>query len=116
MAIIELYYDKECPFCNSFANFLTLKKSHTLKLFDAREMKGQMDDFKAKGFDINDGVIVRVDSKEIYQGAEGILFLKKLANKEVLFFDNWFFKKLIYPLIKTLRKIALFLKGKKIRI
>lgn len=116
MANIELYYDKNCPFCNSFANYLALKKAHTLKLFNAREAQKQIHYFKAKGFDINDGVIVRIDGREIYQGAKAILLLKKMAVRKIWFYDNWFFIKIIYPMIKILRKIILVLKRENIRI
>jgi len=50
---IELFYDKDCPFCNFYANYLKLKETHELILLNVRECKTQIDEFKTKGFDIN---------------------------------------------------------------
>lgn len=116
VANIELFYDKECPFCNSFANYLVLKETHTLKLFNAREARKEIEAFKVKGFDINDGFIIRIDKTKLYQGSEAILFLNKVAQKKVWFYDNWLFKSIVYPFVKALRKLILFIKRKKIHI
>mgnify|MGYP000558878913 CR=1 FL=1 len=34
---ITLYYDKQCPFCSKYANFLKLKENFEITLKDARE-------------------------------------------------------------------------------
>lgn len=111
---IELFYDKECPFCNSYAKYLKLKENHTLILFNARDSKKHLDFFRAKGFDINNGFIIRVDEKMIYQGADAIVFLNKLAKKRFYFPDNLFFRNIIYPFFKLLRKIVLFVLRKRV--
>lgn len=116
MLKIELYYDKECPFCNSYTNFLKLKDNCDLALFNARDAKSQIYTLKKQGFDINNGFIIKVDKKDIYQGSNAILFLNQLAEKKLFFYDNWFFKSLIYPFIKLLRKIILRIKKQDINI
>lgn len=113
---IELYYDKECPFCNSYANFLLIKEKHELVIFNAREYKSQIDEFKAQGFDINDGFIVRVDNINIYQGVDAIVFLNALTQKKIYFPDNYFFRNIVYPTIKYFRKFILLINGKKSNI
>lgn len=110
---IELYYDKQCPFCNSYANYIKLKKEHNLILINARESFKDIKLFRTKGFDINDGFIIKVDENEIYQGADAIIFLNELAKRKVYFPNNSFFKLYVYTFIKTLRKIVLFILGKK---
>ncbi|MGB0990816.1 MAG: hypothetical protein ACPGUI_08355 [Halarcobacter sp.] len=97
---IEIYYDKECPFCNSYANYIKIKEDNELKLFNVRESKKQVQIFKENG----------------YQGADAILFLNKVSEKKVLFLDNRFFKTYLYSFIKQLRKLILFLKKKNIDI
>lgn len=113
---IELFYDKECPFCNSYAKYLKLKENHTLILFNARDSKKYLDFFRAKGFDINDGFIIRVDEKSIYQGVDAIVLLNDLAQKKIYFPDNLFFRDIIYPIIKLFRMFILFISFKKIKL
>ncbi len=109
---IELFYDKECPFCNSYANYLKFKKSHELLFYNAREYSKEIAYFKTIGFDINNGYIIRVDQKSLYQGVDAMIFLNKLSQKRVFFYDNCFFRNVVYPFIKKLRIIILFLSKK----
>lgn len=111
---IELFYDKDCPFCNFYANYLKLKEKHELILFNVRECETQIDEFKTKGFDINDGYIIRVNDKNIYQGMDAIIFLNNLTEKKVYFPDNYFFRNIVYPLIKQFRKFILLIRGKSV--
>lgn len=113
---IEVYYDKECPFCNSYVNYIKLKENHDLILLNARERQEKLQIFKEKGFDINDGFIVSINDKKIYQGANAIVFLNKITQKRIYFQDNHFFKTYIYTIAKKLRKLILFLKGKELEI
>lgn len=109
---IELYYDKECPFCEFYSNYIKLKEAHQLILINARESFEQLNLFKTKGFDINNGFIIRVDENKIYQGSDAIIYLNKLAQKKVYFPDNYLFRNILYPFIKFLRKVVLFILGK----
>ncbi|WP_072682661.1 DCC1-like thiol-disulfide oxidoreductase family protein [Arcobacter sp. LA11] len=106
---IELFYDKECPFCNSYAQYIKIKENHNLILTNARDSINQLKDFKSLGFDINDGFIIKVDDKKLYQGVDAIVFLNKLSEKKVFFPDNFFFRTFVYSSIKTVRKIVLFI-------
>jgi predicted DCC family thiol-disulfide oxidoreductase YuxK len=113
---IDVYYDKECPFCNSYANFLKIKEKHELVLFNARDCKKQIDGFKKLEFDINNGFIISVDNINIYQGVDAIVFLNDVAQNKVFFPDNYFFRNIVYPILKYLRKIILLISGKSIDI
>lgn len=113
---IHLYYDKQCPFCNNYATFLNLKSKYHLKLFNAREHIKKINEFKKNGFDINDGFIVEINKTHIYQGADGIIFLNKIAENKIFFYDNFLFRKILYPLLKQFRKILLFIKKIPIKI
>jgi len=110
---IKLFYDKECPFCNSYANYVELKENHDLEILNARTELKSINELKVKGFDINDGFIIVVDEKNIYQGSDAIIFLNKISNKKIYFLDNLFFKKIIYPILKAIRKLTLKLLNKK---
>lgn len=113
---IQLYYDKDCPFCNYYSNYLKLKQEHKLILLNARDSDKEIDEFRVLGFDINNGFIIKLDDSTIYQGADAIIFLNDLAEKKIFFLDNHFFRNLVYPFIKQLRKILLFILGKKSKI
>lgn len=113
---IEVYYDKECPFCNYYANYLELKKEHELYLYNARKKNNKIEEFRQKGFDINDGFIINIDEKKLYQGSKAIIFLNKLSSKKFYFPNNFFFKKIIYPIIKSFRIFVLKLMGKETSI
>ena len=113
---IELFYDKECPFCNFYSNYLKLKEKHKLILLNAREYKEELSKLKTKGFDINNGFIIIIDNIDIYQGVDAIVFLNDLAKSRIFFPNNYFFRNIVYPVIKQLRKLILFIIGKEINI
>lgn len=113
---IEIFYDKDCPFCNSYANYIKIKEEHNLVLKNVREFKEEVESFKSRGININNGFVVRVDNKTLYQGVDAIVFLNKLANKGIYFPDNPFFRYVIYPIIKSFRKFLLYILGKDVNI
>ena len=110
---IDIYYDKECPFCKKYAQILSLKQKHEIKIFNARENLAKLKEFKSKGFDINEGVIICLEDK-ILQGSDAVIFLDKLdkPNKKSYLYDNWFFKKIGYKILKIFRVIVLKIFGK----
>jgi len=113
---IELYYDRECLFCNYYANYIKIKQKHDLKLFNARDYIDTINGFKKLGFDINNGFIIIINGEKIYQGVDAIIFLNKLAKKKKFLYDNYIFRNFIYPIIKQLRKVVLFIKNKNIKL
>lgn len=113
---IELFYDKDCPFCKSYANYIKLKKSHELVLFNARQELEKIEEFKTLGFDINNGFIIRVEKNKIYQGVYAIEFLNDLAENKIFFPNNYFFRNIIYPIIKQFRKFILIISKKRVKI
>ena len=113
---IELFYDKVCPFCRFYAHYIKLKETHELILFNARECKNQLQEFKSKGFDINDGYIIRVNDRNIYQGVDAIIFLNDLAQNKVYFPDNYFFRNIVYSILKQFRKLILLITGKNVNL
>ncbi len=108
---VNLYFDKECPFCNYYANYNLIRTNHNLKLYNAREYPQKIEFLKKKGFDVNDGIIIEIDGK-IFQGSDAIKQLNKLSNKEVKVLNTKFFSFLLYPLIKSFRKVVLFILNK----
>ncbi len=109
---IKLFYDKECPFCSSYANYIKLKENHELSILNARENSKDIKKLRNRGFDINDGFIIILGEGKIYQGAGAIIFLNKISSKKVYFPNNKFFKSFIYSFIRVIRKIVLKVLGR----
>ena len=114
---ITIYYDKECPFCNSYVGYLKLKDSYELILKNVREDKN----IDSK-FDINNGFIV--NSKDnFFQGSKALEFLNSVVNKDTFLgklhfffkYDN-LFSNFLYKILFILRKLILFLMQKKSKI
>lgn len=107
---IDIYYDKECPFCKKYAQLIKLRKKHNINLNNARQEKSKIIEFYNLGFNINQGVIVVCDDN-IYQGSDAVIFLDKL-DKSYSLYDNLIFKKVLYPLAKFSRFVLLKIFGK----
>lgn len=108
---IEIYYDKDCPFCKNYAQLIKLRKSNDITIVNARDNILDIKEFAKKGFDINNGVIVVADTL-IFQGSEAIIFLQKVTDGKLFLYDNILFKKVLYPIIKFIRRVLLIILGK----
>lgn len=118
---LTLYYDQECPFCKKYAAFLTLKEHYDLELKNAREYPSEIISL-CKEMDINEGLIVSVGGKCL-QGIDALRYLDSAITKKGLLsklHGIWNLKKpvgqFLYGCIKGLRKIVLFLMGRKSHI
>lgn len=112
---INIYFDKECIFCNYYAEYNLLKVKHNLFLHNARENPEKIRYFKKNGFDINEGIIIDIDGM-LFQGSNAIINLNNLSSKKIILLDNKLFIYLIYPIMKIFRKVVLFILGKKSNI
>jgi predicted DCC family thiol-disulfide oxidoreductase YuxK len=118
---LTLYYDKQCPFCSKYANFLKLKENFEITLKDARQ---NLDEIAliCKNLNINDGFIV-IYKNECFQGAKALEFLNSAVDKTTFLgklhflfrYDN-LFSNLLYKLFFIWRKIILFILGKNSKI
>ncbi len=79
---ITIYYDKECPFCNSYVGYLKLKDSYELILKNVREDKN----IDSK-FDINNGFIVNFKDN-FFQGSKALEFLNSVVKPLYSFTKN----------------------------
>jgi len=116
---VKVYYDKQCPFCREYSRYIKLKKSVHLELIDAREALDDINKFRSLGYDINDGMIIYIlEEEKILLGAKALKALDKLSkNRGFLRYVHKIvltttFEKILYPLIKTIRKITLSLLNK----
>lgn len=118
---IIIFYDKECPFCKNYTNFLKLKKSFELKLIDARKNKIELENI-CKNLDINEGFIV-VYKDDCFQGSKALEFLNSAVDKTTILGKSHFFfayenifSKFLYKILFILRKFILFILRKDSKI
>lgn len=108
---IEIYFDKECPFCNSYVNYLKLKDGYLLVLKNAREHKDELDFTK---LDINKGFIV-VYKDNFYQADMALKFINSIVKKDTFIgkmhflfkYDN-FFSRFLYKSLLIIRNLFLY--------
>ena len=118
---LTIYYDKQCPFCSKYANFLKLKENFEITLKDARENLSEISLLCGK-LNINDGFIV-LYKNDCFQGDKALSFLNNAVDKSTIlgklhFFFSYenIFSKFLYKILFILRKIALFILRKDSKI
>ena len=118
---LVIYYDGDCPFCRNYVHFLNMRNNYKgeVSLFNAREFPEKVEYFNAKGFPLNDGMIVEMN-EEYYYGSDAVWLMSLLSSQNSLmhFINRNVFKsrnisRLIYPFLKFGRMITLKLLGKK---
>jgi len=116
---ILLVYDKECPACDNYCQFVRIKKSiGELKLVNARESSSVMQEITAEGLDIDQGMVLKI-SGQLYYGADAIHVLALISSRSGLLnrLNYWIFKsqvlaKILYPVLRFFRNLLLKLLGK----
>ena len=114
---ILLYYDGECPICRNYKEYLELRKKYDIRILNARDHLDEMKELERIGCDINQGMILVVDGL-VSQGENALGVLFYLSGTKG-FCDKLLFRLIqtheiricVYPLIKGIRKIMLFLLG-----
>ena len=117
---IYVVYDGECPFCSAYVRMVRLRKiAGKVHLLDAREAHPVVDEMKAKGYDFDEGMALKIGDA-IYHGDECIHQLAMMSGASGVFnrFHFWVFKderraKFLYPYLRAGRNLALRLLGKR---
>nr|WP_324258993.1 DCC1-like thiol-disulfide oxidoreductase family protein [Cellvibrio fontiphilus] len=116
---VVLVYDKQCPACNNYCQLVRIRADiGELVLWDAREPGPIMDEITALGWDIDQGMVLKLE-QQLYYGADAIHMLSLLGSRSGMFnrLNFWLFKskrssQLLYPLLRSLRNLLLKLLGK----
>lgn len=114
MEEILLIYDKQCPACDYYCNIVNIREDvGTLTLVDARDASDVMNQITAKGWDIDQGMVVKAGDV-LYYGADAIHTLSLMGSQAGWFnrLNYWIFRsktraKILYPLLKSLRNVLL---------
>ena len=78
-------YDGECPFCSSYVRLYRLREvAGRVHLVDAREPHPVLDEVRARGFNLDEGMVVKA-AGHFYHGAEAMQILAILGAGAGLF-------------------------------
>jgi len=116
---IVLVYDKQCPACSMYCRMVRLRESvGELKLIDARDGGMLVDEITARGWDIDQGMVLKLDN-ELYYGADATHVLSLISSRNGFFnrlnhglFKNPIAAKLFYPVLRSCRNLLLKILGR----
>ena len=115
---IVLIYDGECPICCRYSAYVRLRQKMNLELTNAREAPDMVADLKGRGYDLNQGMAL-LWGERVYLGRDALLVIDGLTYAQG-FWDAPLrlmlripgFARVVYPICKAVRWIALKLLGK----
>ena len=116
----QLIYDKDCPLCNAYSHAVRIRQSvGELQLINAREDSAVMRELTALGLDLDQGMVLKLDSS-IYYGADAVHMLSLLSSRSTLFnrlnyhmFKSQTVSKWLYPVLRLGRNTLLKLLRKR---
>ena len=110
--VSELVYDWQCPACNLYCHLLCIREGQ-FRLVNARDNPEAMKEITARGFDIDQGMILKMND-QFYYGAAAIHKLALIASPSTVFnrFNIWIFRsrrraELLYPVLRACRNFLL---------
>ena len=114
-----LVYDRQCPACNLYCHLLCIRESGgQFRLIDARDNPEVMKEITARGFYIDQGMILKMND-QLYYGADAIHKLALIASPSTVFnrLNIWIFRsrrrsELLYPVLRASRNFLLKLLGR----
>ena len=116
---IVLVYDRECPVCYAYCQVINIRQSvGELKIINAREGSEIVDEITAKGFDIDQGIVLKI-GEQFYFGADAIHALTLIGSRYGIVnrINYWLFKSktvsaVLYPILRFFRNLLLKMLGK----
>lgn len=115
-----LLYDGECPFCASYVSYVRLRETAgPITLADARKYPALVAEAQALGFDIDVGMLLKLDGR-YYFGGDCIHALSLLTTPSGVFnrmnralFKSKAVARFAYPILRAGRNAALFMLGRR---
>lgn len=116
---LSIFYDGECPVCSRYVRYLRLSDGNiAVSLTDLRDHPEKVAEFRATGFNVDEGMIVALD-KQTYHGVHAVQVLALLSTPSGVFnrCNRWVFSrrwlaKLLYPILVSGRNLLLMLLGR----
>ena len=111
---ILLVYDEECPVCDAYGRMVRMPELvGTLRLVNARDASAVMDEITAKGLDIDQGMVLKVENV-LYYGSDAIHALYLMSGTSGVFnrANYWIFRskrrsETLYPVLRFFRNLLL---------
>lgn len=115
-----LIYDGDCPFCSRYVRLVRLRDSlGGLALVNARDGGPIVEEVRAAGLDLDEGMVLRMDGR-LYHGDACIHRLALMSSPSGgfnrlnrLIFSSPTASRLLYPVLRTGRNAALRLLGRR---
>ena len=117
---IYIVYDGECPFCSAYVRMVRLREAAgNVHLLNARETHPVVEAVKAKGFDLDEGMALKI-GEAIYHGPDVMNRMAMMSSGSGAFnrLNLWIFSnpkraKALYPALRAGRNAALKLLGRR---
>jgi len=117
---VLLVYDRECPVCHNYCQAVRIRSAAgSLQIINARERSEIMQEITARGLDIDQGMVLKLDD-QYYYGADAIHALALLSTRSGIFnrlnyllFRSPRLARVLYPLLRSLRNLLLKLLGRR---
>jgi predicted DCC family thiol-disulfide oxidoreductase YuxK len=75
-----LLYDGECPVCQRYVLWVAVREARPdIRLINAREAESLVFELRARGIEVNDTMVLRLDNQE-YLGGSAMAKLLELSN------------------------------------
>lgn len=111
---VVLVYDKECPACDNYCRIVRIREElGGLILQDARCPSPILEEITARGWDIDQGMVLKVDD-QLFYGSDAIHALALLSSRSGIFnrMNYWIFRSkrlshFLYPILRHLRNLLL---------
>lgn len=111
---ILLVYDRECPACDTYCRYMRVSPSAgRLRLVDARQATGVMEEITEAGLDIDQGMVLKMGG-QLYYGSDAIHVLALLSSRSGLFnkLNHYVFRShtlshILYPALRACRNLLL---------
>ncbi len=118
-AALTVVYDGECPFCSNYVHLMALRRSvGTVALVDARSGGPLVDEITRRGYDLNEGMVVR-HGADLYYGPDALVLLSRLSDDRGVasrllarLLRSPGRARLLYPAMKLGRRVTLLMLGR----
>ena len=121
LAPLRIVYDGECPFCKAYIKFVRLRESAGgVELIDARGDNLILQTIRARGLDLDEGMVVEMDGR-FYHGDAAMSVLAGMTTRSGWFnrlvrigFSRPAVSRILYPSLVLGRRLVLILLGRRL--
>ena len=114
-------YDGECPFCSNYVKLMALQRqTGKVELIDARTADPRVAELWRQGYDLNEGMAA-IFGGAVYYGSDAVTLISKISGERGGVLGRMMSAllrdpqraRLLYPAMKTGRRLTLKMLGRK---